>query len=138
MKVNFFLEDIASLKILKYPVRNVIKIISSEEKIIFSDINIIFCSDNYLLDINKQYLNHDFYTDIITFDYKNVKSISSDIFISIDRVTENALLHNVAFLNELHRIIIHGILHLCGYEDDTAQKKHKMSIRENYFLTFFK
>ena len=138
MKVNFFLEDIASFKILKYPIRNVIRIISSEEKIKFSDINIIFCSDKYLLDINKQYLNHDYYTDIITFDYKNVKSISSDIFISIDRVTENALVHNVAFLNELHRIIIHGVLHLCGYEDNTFQNKQQMSIRENYFLTFFK
>jgi probable rRNA maturation factor len=83
------------------------------------EVNIIFTSDTYLLEINKKYLNHNYFTDIITFNYNEGINISGDIYISIETVRNNASLYSVAFLNELHRVIIHGILHLLGYNDHT-------------------
>jgi probable rRNA maturation factor len=100
-------------------------------------INFIFCSDSYLLSINKQYLNHHTFTDIITFDYsKDAKNmaLSSDIFISIDRVQENAVTFSKTVENELHRVIIHGILHLLGYKDKTKDAKEQMTKQENACL----
>lgn len=98
-------------------------------------VNFIFCSDDYLLEINKKHLNHDTYTDIITFDTSSEgKEISADIFISIERVEENAKNFKVSFLNELHRVMIHGILHLCGYDDSTEKEKLEMRKQENYYL----
>jgi rRNA maturation RNase YbeY len=99
------------------------------------DISLIFCKDNYLKEINLQYLHHDYFTDIITFDYTNQKVISGDLFISIDRVKENAKDNNVAFLNELYRVIIHGILHLCGYNDKTVSEKTIIREKENEFVS---
>jgi probable rRNA maturation factor len=96
-------------------------------------INFIFCSDDYLLKINQQYLQHDTYTDIITFDYKTSR-IESDIFISIDRVKENATTLGIAFEKELHRVIIHGVLHLLGYGDKTPEDKALMTQKENEYL----
>jgi rRNA maturation RNase YbeY len=96
---------------------------------------LIFCSDEYLLDVNKKYLNHDYYTDIITFDYVEDKIISGDIFISSDRVRENANQFNVSFEMELFRIIIHGILHLLGYKDKTKKDKSLMTEKENFYLS---
>ena len=80
------------------------------------EISIIFCSDDYLLDINKKYLNHDYFTDIITFNYNEKNTIIGDLFISVDRVKENAKELKVDFNNELFRVIIHGVLHLCGLQ----------------------
>lgn len=94
-------------------------------------ISYIFCSDNYLLDLNEQYLNHDTLTDIITFHYSQPPSIEGDIFISIERVQENAQLYNVPFEQELYRVMIHGVLHLCGYEDKTPEDKAHMTEKEN-------
>lgn len=105
------------------------------------DINFIFCSDDYLLSINKQYLNHDTFTDIITFDYsKEVKSmpLSGDIFISIDRIKENAVTFSKTVENELQRVIIHGILHLLGYKDKTKDAKEEMTKQENKCLAALK
>lgn len=96
-------------------------------------INFIFCSDAFLLRINQEYLQHDTYTDIITFDYSRAQ-IESDIFISIDRIEENAAQRNVLFLQELHRVMIHGVLHLLGYGDKSSEDKSLMTQKENEYL----
>ncbi len=98
------------------------------------DLNFIFTSDNYLLEINKQYLQHDYYTDIITFDYCVENTISGDIYISIDRVKENALEYKQSFTQELHRVIIHGVLHLIGLNDHSDSEKKEMRNAENECL----
>jgi len=102
------------------------------------DISIVFCTDDYLLTINKQYLKHDYYTDVITFDYSEAGKISGDILISIDRIRENAQLFGVTFDLELQRILIHGILHLLGFTDDTASERMGMTVKENEFLEMLK
>lgn len=104
------------------------------------EITFVFCNDDYLLNINKQYLNHDTFTDIITFDYSTddtKQAISGDIFISIERVKENALKYSKTFENELHRVIIHGVLHLLGYTDKTKMAKEEMTNQENLCLKIF-
>jgi len=102
-------------------------------------INYIFCSDDYLLNINQQYLNHDTYTDIITFDNADEEGkIESDIFISIDRITANAKLANATEANELRRVMIHGILHLIGYSDKTDEEKAVMRQKEDACLSLYK
>ncbi len=98
------------------------------------EINIIFCSDTYLLEMNKKYLNHDYYTDVITFDYSEKDIISGDIFISVDRVKENAQTYKQTFLNELNRVIVHGVLHLLGYKDKTEDEQKIMRQKEDYYL----
>ena len=98
-------------------------------------LNFIFCSDEYLLKINEQYLHHDTYTDIITFDNSEMpNNIAGDIFISIDRIRENAKFFKTTFRNELHRVIIHGTLHLLGYADKTAKAKKLMTEKEDEYL----
>ena len=98
------------------------------------DISIIFVSDQYLLEINQKYLNHDYFTDIITFDYCEDNVISGDLFISVDRVKENADSFNVDELTEIHRVMIHGVLHLCGYKDKTEEEEKNMRLLENKYL----
>jgi len=99
------------------------------------DIAYIFCSDKRILEVNKQYLNHDYFTDIITFDYSEGAVISGDIFISTDTVKSNAVEFGVSFEEELHRIIIHGILHLCGQDDQTPELRKEMISKENLALS---
>lgn len=99
-------------------------------------INYIFCDDEYLLNINKQHLNHNYYTDIITFDYTEANIISADIFISIDRVADNSFDYNTRFDLELARVMIHGILHLLGYDDHTEDERGKMRKKENQYLEY--
>lgn len=106
---------------------------TSEGKTI-GEINIIFCSDDYLLELNKQYLNHDYYTDVITFDYSQDQIISGDIFISIDRVRDNAHTYQQTFEDELNRVIVHGVLHLIGYKDKTDQEQKLMRQKEDFYL----
>lgn len=99
------------------------------------ELNFIFCSDNYLLKINQEYLNHDTFTDIITFDNSETpEDIYGDIFISVDRVKENAKTFNTKFVDELHRVIIHGTLHLLGYTDKTKKDKDLMTQKEDFYL----
>lgn len=98
------------------------------------DINFIFCSDEYLLELNKSSLNHDYYTDIITFDYCEGQEVSGDLFISIDRVKENAKEMKLTFEEELHRVMIHGVLHLCGYKDKTKKDAETMRSKEDFYL----
>jgi len=100
-------------------------------------LNFIFCTDEYLLTINKSYLNHNHYTDIITFDYCEENKVSGDLFISIERVKEYSLKNNIEFNNEIHRVIVHGVLHLCGLNDKTEREKEKMRAQENKFLALF-
>ena len=95
----------------------------------------IFCDDEKILEVNRQYLNHDYYTDIITFDYCEDDTISGDLFISLDTVRSNAAEFGTTFDNELHRILIHGILHLCGQADKTPEARAEMTRKENDALT---
>jgi rRNA maturation RNase YbeY len=99
------------------------------------EINYVFCSDEYLHKINLEYLDHDTYTDIITFNYCEEDIISADIFISVDRVQENSKLFKVSFNNELHRVIVHGILHLLGYDDKSEEDKNVMRAKEDFYLS---
>ncbi|MFM7473400.1 MAG: rRNA maturation RNase YbeY [Crocinitomicaceae bacterium] len=101
------------------------------------DITLIFCSDDYLLEINKKYLNHDYYTDVITFDYSDNQMVSGDLFISIDRVLENAKSFQVVAKEELIRVVCHGVLHLVGYKDKTEEEKKVMTSKENEYLLNF-
>lgn len=99
------------------------------------EISYIFCTDEYLHKMNLEYLNHDTFTDIITFDYTEENIVSGDIFISIDRIKENATKFKTVFENELSRVIIHGVLHLMGYKDKSAQEKEQMRSKEDFYLT---
>ena len=112
------------------------RVIVSESKL-EGDLNYIFCDDEYLLGINQQYLNHDTYTDIITFDYCDGDTISGDIFISVERVKDNAQEYSVSFEEELHRVMAHGLLHLLGYKDKSDQEAHLMREKENEKIKLF-
>ena len=98
-------------------------------------LNYIFCSDEYLLNINRQYLHHDYYTDIVTFELNPAgEPVQGEIYISIDRVAENALTHGFSRQTELHRVVLHGALHLCGYRDKTKAQKSVMRAKEDEYL----
>ncbi|WP_297508457.1 rRNA maturation RNase YbeY [Flavobacterium sp.] len=112
------------------------QIIISENKT-EGELNFIFCDDEYLLDINQRYLDHDYYTDIISFDYSLANELHGDIFISIDRVMENANTFNVSFQNELLRVMAHGILHYCGYKDKLEADSQEMRLKENEKIAMF-
>lgn len=112
------------------------RIIGSENRFL-NRMDYIFCDDDYLLNINQQYLNHDTYTDIITFDYTEGKNIAGDIFISVDRVKENALKYEVDFIDELHRVMAHGVLHLLGYSDKTDEDVVVMRNKEDEKMQLF-
>ena len=98
------------------------------------DINYVFCDDDYLLKLNIEFLNHDTLTDIISFDDSIGKILQGDIFISIERVKENANNFNVSFQEELNRVLVHGILHYCGYEDKTDEDTQLMRVKENFYI----
>ena len=112
-----------------------LRLVAESEIRRLGDISIIFCSDNYILDINHKYLEHDYFTDIITFDYCEGDRISGDLFISVDSVKENSLEYGVGFADELNRVIVHGILHLIGYDDHTDDNISMMRKKENYYLS---
>lgn len=99
------------------------------------DLNYIFCDDEYLLQINREYLNHDYYTDVIGFQYSIGEEITGDIYISIDRITENAKENHVDFHHELARVMIHGVLHFMDYGDKTEEEAQKMREQENKYIT---
>jgi probable rRNA maturation factor len=101
------------------------------------DINYIFCDDDYLVQINQQYLNHDTLTDIISFDYSVGNELHGDIFISVERVRDNAVDYNVSFSEELQRVLAHGVLHYCGYKDKTEQDELVMRTKENEKIKMF-
>lgn len=135
--IQFFSEDIP----FEYPHPAIAQswinlIIEREHCRLAAELNFIFCSDDYLHRMNIDYLNHDTLTDIITFPYSEPPKISGDIFISIDRVRENAEQYQVSFSSELHRVIIHGVLHLCGYPDKTPEEQKNMRAKENEALQY--
>jgi rRNA maturation RNase YbeY len=99
------------------------------------EISIVFCNDDYLLELNKKYLNHHYYTDIITFNYSKNNNISGDLLISVDTVSSNANKYKVKFNNELHRVMVHGILHLLNFDDKTEEQQNLMRKTEDYYLT---
>ena len=132
--ISFYSVGTFSLK-TEVAVAACIKAITAEESREVGDITFVFCDDNYLLKINKEFLDHDTYTDIITFDYSVGNEIISEIYVSTDRVEENAKKHKQTFENEIHRVMIHGVLHLCGYNDKLAEEKQIMRDKENHYLS---
>jgi len=102
------------------------------------NISVIFCSDDYLLSLNKKHLNHNYYTDVITFNYCSNETISGDIFVSVDRVRAFSIDTNTPFLSEINRVIVHGVLHLCGFDDKKPDEILKMRKLEDLYLTKLK
>src|SRR5437763_2392603 len=136
--VKFYAIDVNPALKQKIKLKQFIKHIFSSEGKELNTIDFIFCSDVYLLSMNQQFLQHDYFTDILTFDLsKDNSAISGEIYISIDRVKENAATHNTTYLNELRRVIFHGVLHLCGYLDKSNSEQASMTIKENYYLEQF-
>lgn len=133
--VSYFYENTPFLFKGKIKNNNWLRLVAESEIRRLGDINIIFCSDNYILDINQQYLGHDYFTDIITFDYCEVDRLSGDLFISVDSVRENAMEFNQTFERELDRVMVHGILHLIGYDDHTKVQQKEMRAKEDYYLS---
>ena len=111
-----------------------LKLVAGSELKRLGDVNIIFCSDNYILDVNLKYLQHDYFTDIITFDYCEGNVLSGDLFISVDSVRENASFYGTEFKDELNRVMVHGLLHLIGYDDHTEEDIAVMRSKEDYYL----
>lgn len=138
MNVNFFFEDISSFPFDEKLYTNWVELVAAGHGKEAGDINFIFCSDDYLLKLNREHLNHDYYTDIITFDYVEDNLIYGDLFISVDRVKENAASYSVSFQDEFSRVIIHGILHLCGFPDKTEEEAKVMRENENTALRLLK
>jgi rRNA maturation RNase YbeY len=134
MGIKYFSEDVSIPKIGRRFTSEWIKGVIISEGKAPGDISFIFCSDEYILEINRKYLQHDYYTDIITFDYVENNVVSGDIFISVDRVRDNALEFSTTFENELNRILIHGVLHLLGYKDKTMNEKTLMTDKEDEYL----
>lgn len=116
-------------------ISNWISSVISEEEFREGEINYIFCDDDYLLKLNLEFLNHDTLTDIISFDYTVGKEINGDVYISIERVRDNANDFNVEFIDELNRVMVHGVLHYCGYKDKSEDEKKAMRLKENYYIS---
>ncbi len=111
-------------------ISDIIKVYGME----MGELSYIFCSDEYLLEMNREHLNHDYYTDIITFNYNEGVSLSGDLFISYDRIEDNAITHGVSVYDELCRVMAHGVLHLCGFDDKSEEDKIEMRVKENECL----
>ena len=133
--VSYFTEDISFQFKEKRLTSRWLKFVAESETKRLSDIAVIFCSDHYILDVNMKYLQHDYFTDIITFDYCEGNVLSGDLFISIDSVRENAAFYGSEFADELNRVIVHGLLHLIGYDDHTEEDIAQMRAKENYYLS---
>jgi rRNA maturation RNase YbeY len=134
--INFFVQDIDFKLPLPRKTSQWIKRVIKKDRFSVSELNYIFCSDEYLRQINIQFLNHDSYTDIITFDNSTEKGeIEGEIYISIERVKENAAKYRNSFNEELHRVMIHGVLHLMGYKDKGIKAKYEMREKEDVSLS---
>ena len=133
--ISYFFEDTSFVYKGKARNNRWLKLVAESEIRRLGEVNIIFCSDPYILDINLRYLQHDYFTDIITFDYCEGDKLSGDLFISVDSVRENALFYGTEFEEELHRVIVHGLLHLIGYDDHSEAEKKVMRSKENYYLS---
>ena len=133
-KISFQSADTFSLK-TELKVIKCIELLAKEELREIGGIAFVFCDDNYLHKINLEFLDHDTYTDIITFDYSVGNEIISEAYVSTTRVEENAKKYKQTFENEIHRVIVHGVLHLCGYNDKTEEEKQIMRDKENHYLS---
>jgi len=137
-KVYFFFDGISIDLRNRTKIKKAVELIFRKEKRKLDRLNYIFCTDSSLLNINKQYLKHDYYTDIITFDLSEEKDkVNGEVYVSIDRVRKNAAIFKNPFSNELIRVIFHGALHLCGYNDEKNNEKSKMREREEFYLNQF-
>lgn len=136
-KVYFFFEHKKFSLTERTRLKKFIESLFKKEKKQLGAINYIFCSDKRLVDINREFLNHDFYTDILSFDLSDSKLTEAEIYISIDRVKENARDFGVSFKSELLRVIFHGALHLCGFRDKTKAEKRKIRDKEDHYLRLY-
>jgi len=132
--INFFFEDTKKVDFKRRKLKENIHFLLKNEGFICQEINIILCTDEYLLALNERFLKHDYYTDIITFDNSQGNLITGELYISLDRVKENAVKFNVKVEIELYRVIIHGVLHLAGYKDKSSLEKKLMTEKEDYYL----
>ncbi|WP_312075079.1 rRNA maturation RNase YbeY [Chryseobacterium sp.] len=130
--IQFFYENLPETVNSAYKIWLQEIIISEDKKL--GEINYIFCDDEYLLKVNQDYLQHDYYTDIITFDYVKGKTISGEIFVSLQRISDNASTLSKDFEEELRRVLAHGILHLSGYKDKTEEEEQLMRSKEDFYL----
>ncbi|TWP29288.1 rRNA maturation RNase YbeY [Apibacter muscae] len=135
--INYFSNNNFKLK-NKQKIRNWLNKAISMENHVVGNINYIFCSDEQLLEINIKYLDHDYYTDIITFDYKENNRVSGDLYLSTDRIIDNAKLNNISFDEEIIRVLIHGILHIIGYNDKSPNESKLMRAKENFYINLYK
>ncbi len=135
MSIKIFFEGVRPLKIKKKILKKRVNYLINNEIKKPGALSFIFCSDNYLLEMNINYLNHNYFTDIITFNYVKENTIAGDLFISIERVGENAKTFNNSFLKELYRVVFHGVLHLIGYNDKTEEEKKVMREKEDFYLS---
>ena len=137
-KIRIYFEEVTKHALPKRKMHDFIFDILAMENSNCGTINFIFCNDSYLLKINHEFLNHDFYTDIITFDYSENKIISGDLFLSLDRIKENAILYKISLMEEILRVMVHGILHMVGYNDKTRNERKMMKEKENFYLEKWK
>ena len=134
--IQFFFEEVDPIEIDSNTNKWLQNLITHEGKKV-GKISYIFLSDDGLLKVNRDFLHHDYYTDVITFDYVKGKTISADIFVSLPRISENAISHSKDFNSELHRVLAHGLLHLCGYKDKTDEEQIEMRHKEDFYLNIF-
>lgn len=130
--IQFFYENLPESVNTKYTTWLKDIILSEDKKL--GEINYIFCDDEYLLKVNQDYLQHDYYTDIITFDYVKGKTISGEIFVSLQRISDNASTLSKNYEEELRRVLAHGVLHLCGYKDKTEEEEQLMRNKEDFYI----
>lgn len=135
--INFFTEDVSLPLFNQSSVTAWLCNVCESENKELDEVSIIFCSDDYLLTMNNEYLQHDYYTDIITFDYCFDNQVVGDLFISVDRVTDNAKLNQASFNNELLRVMVHGILHLIGFKDKSDEDSKLMRLKEDEYLNLY-
>lgn len=136
--ISWFAEGIDMPLVPRETLENWIKYTANDMGYSLGEISYIFVDDEGILDINKQYLDHDYYTDIITFDYSIDKLVSGDLFISLETIRSNANKFNQSYLNELYRVVIHGILHLCGLKDKSEDERKNMEMHEDKYLSILK
>jgi len=137
LAVRFFFVSSVRFHLDLRRLRLVIHDVALLEGFRLGDVNIIFCDNQYIFRLNAEYLKHYYLTDVITFDYSNFPVLAGDIFIGVEVVRDNALRFSDSFRNELLRVILHGILHLCGYKDKTGRQKKEMRRKEDYYLKLF-
>jgi rRNA maturation RNase YbeY len=133
-KILFFFQDLKVTLENRQGLKKYLESIFKREGRKLGSINYVFCTDKALLGINRQFLSHDFYTDILTFDLSNTDSVQAEIYISVDRVRENAGQLGISLKSELHRVIFHGVLHLCGFKDKKKGENQKMRKKEEFYL----